>query len=315
MASYAEVKEDLDEFGIESCHVRNKDMIAFSTQNWEEDDALVPRATALFFYYPNRKVADQWAARDWHDVTGIHGCVARKPADRWIFIADPGEVYVLGDGDDDDEKSITSKKPAFFTSLRCIAGGHAYAVGVGREVYRRTAPDKWQRLTTEELTKPLKGNFENAGFDDIDGFAEDDLYACGPQGNLWHFDGKHWTQEEVPTNTAFGKILCAPDGQVYLTTDGHDVWVGRKGRWNPIRIDLGADEFFQEIVHYQDFVIVSTDEGLYEISTGEPRALPIGQPPMSNFAHLDSGDGILVVAGVDEAFFYDGFRWKKIFQL
>ncbi len=315
MASYAEIKDGLEAFGIESCHVRNKDMIAFTAQSWDEDDALVPRPTAIFFHFPHRKKADQWSARDWHDVTGIHGCVARLPADRWVFIAEPGEVYVLGDGDDEDEAPIKKTKAAFFTSLRCIAGGYAYAVGVGREVYRRTAPDKWHRLTTDDLVKPLKGNLENAGFDDIDGFAEDDIYACGPRGNLWQFDGKRWTQEELPTDANFGKVICATDGKVYLTTDGHDVWVGRKGRWKPIRIDLDGEEFFQEIVCYKDFVIVSTDEALYEISTGEPRPLPLGLPPMSNFAHLASGDGILVVAGVDEAFFYDGSNWRKIFQL
>jgi len=36
---------------------------------------------------------------------------------------------------------------------------------------------------------------------------------------------------------------------------------------------------------------------------------------MTNFAHLASGDGVLVAAGVDEAFMYSGSRWKKIFQL
>jgi hypothetical protein len=315
MSSFAEVLEDLEAFGIESCHVRNKDIIGFSAQNWDDDDSLEPRPTTLFFYFPNKKKGEQWAVREWHETTGIHGCVCRKPLDRWVFIADPGEVYVLGDGDDDDEKSITSRKPSFFTSLRCIAGGFAYAVGVGREIYRRTAPNKWQRLTTDDLTKPLNGNLENAGFDDIDGFAEDDIYACGPRGNLWHFDGKRWTREEIPTDAALEKIVCASDGLVYLTTDRHDLWVGRKGKWKSIRINLGSDEFFQEIVSYQELVIVSTDEALYDVSTGEARPLPIGQPPMSNFAHLASGDGILVVAGVDEAFLHDGLRWKKIFQL
>jgi hypothetical protein len=315
MSSYGDIAEDLAEFGIEGCFVRSKDMFAFTAQRWEEDDALVPRPTAVFFHFPEDKKAEQWAFREWRHTTGIHGCACFEPAERWVFIADAGEVYVLGQGDDDDERSIARKKPAFFTSLRCIAGGHAYAVGIGREVHRRTAPNKWQRLTTEDLTKTLKGKLENAGFDDIDGFAEDDLYACGPQGNLWHFDGKRWTQQEVPTNANFGKILCAPDGRVYLTTDGHDLWVGRKGKWKAIRIDLAGEVSLQELAAYEDLVIVSTDDALHEVSTGEPRPLPIGQPPMRSFAHLASGDGVLLVAGVDEAFFYNGSRWKKIFQL
>lgn len=314
MSSYAEISKELKEFGIEGCHVRSKDIIAFTAQNWELDDSLEPRPTMIFFYYPDEPKVEQWAVRGWHQTTGIHGCACFKPAERWVFIADPGEVYVVGQGDDDDERSITNKKPAFFTSLRCIAREHAYAVGVGREVYRRTAPNKWQRLTTEDLTKPLNGNLENAGFDDIDGFAEDDLYACGPQGNLWHFDGKRWTSEECPSDANFEKIVCASNGQVYLTTDRHELWVGRDRKWRPIKVDLGY-QFFQEIVSYRDLVIVSTDEALYDVSTGQARSLPMGQPQMSNFAHLASGDGVLVVAGVDEAFLYDGSRWKKIFQL
>lgn len=314
MSSYTEILTDLQEFGIEGCYVRSKGIIAFTAQNWELDDSLEPRPTKIFFYYPDESKAEQWAVRGWHETTGIHACACFKPAERWVFIAEPGEVYVVGQGDDDDETPITNKKRAYFTSLRCIAGGHAYAAGVGREVYRRTDPNKWQRLTTGNLTKPLKGDFENAGFDDIDGFGEDDLYACGPQGNLWHFDGKRWTSEECPTDANFEKIVCASDGQVYLTTDRHELWVGRNHKWKPIRIDLG-DQFFREIVNYRDLVIVSTDEGLYDVSTGQSQLLPIGQPPMRNFAHLASGDGVLVVAGVDEAFLYNGSRWKKIFQL
>lgn len=314
MSSFAEISKDLDSYGIEGCYVRTKDIIAFTGQNWELDDSLEPRPTAIFFYYPDEPKAEQWAMREWHMTTGIHGCACHKPAERWVFIADPGEVYVIGQGDDDDEKSITNKAHAYFMSLRCIAGGYAHAVGPGREVHRRTAANKWQRLTTDDLIKSLPKELDHAGFGDIDGFSDNDLYACGPRGDLWHFNGKRWTQQDCPTDANFEKIVCAADGQVYVTADRHEIWVGRNRKWKPIKVDLG-EQFFQEIVSYGDLVIVSTDEALYEISTGTAKPLPMGQPPMSNFAHLAAGDGVMVVAGVDEAFIYDGSRWKKIFQL
>src|SRR5262245_9944958 len=136
MASLTEVSKQLREFGVAGCHVRSKNIIAFSTQKWEEDDTMVPRRTMLFFYNPYKEKSEQWAAREWDLMTGIHECACYAPNERWVFVSDPDEVYVLGQGDDGDEKPITRKRAAQFSAVKCIARGHAYAVGTGREVHK-----------------------------------------------------------------------------------------------------------------------------------------------------------------------------------
>ncbi len=48
---------------------------------------------------------------------------------------------------------------------------------------------------------------DDSGFKDIDGFSENDLYACG--GEIMHFDGQRWTKLDTPTSAKW----CRTDGQ------------------------------------------------------------------------------------------------------
>ena len=82
MASFNEISKKLREFGIVGCHVRTRNIIAFSAQKWDEDDTMVPRRTMLFFFYPDEEKAEQWAASEWDLMTGIHGCACFAPNER-----------------------------------------------------------------------------------------------------------------------------------------------------------------------------------------------------------------------------------------
>jgi hypothetical protein len=268
----------------------------------------------IFFYNPGKAIADQWAAREWDQTTGIHGCACYQPNERWVFVADPGEVYVVGQGDDGDEAKVFKEKHSYISSVRCVAGGFAYAVGTGRKVFRRTGPNRWERLSTKELIASLPADLGDAGFSDIGGYSAKDVYACGSRGDLWHFDGKRWKALQCPTNANLEKLVCATDGNVYITTNRNEIVVGRDNKWKVMAVDIG-DQLLQEIVSYKKHVIVSTDEDIFDVASGKATPLPFGKPSMSNFAHLASADGVLLVAGVDESFWYDGKRWNKIFQL
>jgi hypothetical protein len=142
MSIRTDVFKHLKTFGVVNCHVRSAELISFSCQKWVIDDALEPRQTMLFFYNTYRPRDDQWAAREWDFMTGIHGCACYKPKERWVFDSDPGEVYVLGQGDDDEEAPIRKTSKIYIQSLKCIAGGYAYAVGPARSVYKRQGKNK-----------------------------------------------------------------------------------------------------------------------------------------------------------------------------
>ena len=313
MASFNEISKKLREFGIVGCHVRTRNIIAFSAQKWDEDDTMVPRRTMLFFFYPDEEKAEQWAASEWDLMTGIHGCACFAPNERWVFVSDPGEVYVVGQGDDGEEKPITRQRTAQFSAVKCIAGGHAYAVGTGREVRKRTAPNKWTRISDDELLRDMPKELDHAGFEDIDGFSERDIYACGGLGDLWWFDGKRWIDQNCPTDATLEKIVCAPNGNVYVTTSRPMLLIGRANQWRTVDIDIGG-QMLQELVCYGSRVLVSTDDSVFDITDGTARPVDFGLPTMTTYTHLAAGDGVLVLAGAHEAFLHDGTRWKKIFQ-
>jgi hypothetical protein len=312
MASLAEVAQRLRAFGVSGCHVRRSNIIGFSTQKWDVDDSMEPRETIVFFYYPDEVKAEQWAARELDLMTGIHGCGCHSPNERWVFVSDAGEVYVAGQGDDGDEKRITAKKAAHFAAVKCVAGGFAYAVGTGREVYRRVAANKWDRLTDVPMARSLPEDLDHAGFDDIDGFSDKDLYACGARGDLWTFDGKRWIAQDVPTDANLEKVLCAPDGRVYITTNRPELVVGRRSEWRAVPVDTDG-ELLEDIVAFDSRVLISTDDGILEFRDYQLQKADLRVPKMNSYSHMATGDGVLVVAGSDEAAFFDGGKWKKIY--
>jgi hypothetical protein len=189
-----ELKRRLKTFGVSSCHVRRRNIISFSAQKWTDDDPLVPRDTMLFFHYPDESAAERWAARELDRTTGVHGAACRAPEERWVFVSDDGHVYVMGQGDDGAEKPVGAKLQ--INAVKSI-GGFAYVVGAGRAVFRRTGPNRWLRLSDAAMAR---GEPDALGFDDIDGFSERDVYACGGRGHLWSFDGHAWRRRNVPTD-------------------------------------------------------------------------------------------------------------------
>ena len=140
MSIRSDVLKHLSEYGVVHCHVRSASLIAFSCQKWDVDDALEPRDTMLFFHDPISAKAGGWAARGWDMMTGVHGCPCYNPDERWIFVSDPGEVYVLGQGEEFEEKILKGK--IYISFLKCIADGYAYAVGPGRNVFKRQTKNK-----------------------------------------------------------------------------------------------------------------------------------------------------------------------------
>ena len=84
-------------------------------------------------------------------MTAMHGAACFKPHERWVFVSEPGEVYVVGQGDDGYEEDIDGAERDYFKSVKCIAGGYCYAVGLHRRVFRREEPNRWVALADEPL--------------------------------------------------------------------------------------------------------------------------------------------------------------------
>lgn len=122
-----------------------------------------------------------------------------------------------------------------------------------------------------------------------------------------------WDSIDVQTNANLENICCAPDGNVYITTNANLMVVGRDDHWNLVDQEVG-DYILEEMVHFNDTVYVSSHEKIFEIKNDLLVETDLKLPKMDSYAHIAAGDGIFVVAGIHCAYMYNGKSWIKIFD-
>ncbi len=303
----------LEGFEFSSCCVRRKDSFAFVGQKWEDNDPLELRHTGGVFYAPSRPPEKAWAFRYLGETLGADVCAPYMPEERWCFITKDGLVWVGGKGGEGWENEINSKRNVYITNVKSIRNGHATAIGSGRKVFVRIDINTWVPLDNGLHIEEEKDDLGKVGFLDIDGFSEKDMYACGQNGDLWHYDGSIWNKIDIPTNSVLYKLCCAGDGFVYIITNSRDVWKGRENSWTLIKQDL-TDEVLEDIVDYREHVVISTVSELYHIHNDSFEVWNSGIPSMMSKAHLSANDGVLLVAGRDEAVSHDGHVWNVILE-
>ena len=130
--------------------------------------------------------------------------VCRVPEERVLVMAQKGGAILVSGGGERKVEDLSEarkgfkRKPGLMREIRAVAGRHAYAVGTGRQVYRRKAPgewkciDAWSQVDSKELL--------DYSFESIDGFSDNEIYAVGWEGEIWSYDGKKWTRLGSPTN-------------------------------------------------------------------------------------------------------------------
>jgi len=304
--------EPLEGYEISGCAAFDKNLVSIWGQQWPHGDPLEPRPTSTFFYYADEPEEDQWAYSGIANATGIHGCAGLIPQRQWVYLLDDGEVYVVGGGADDFEQKITPGKMAFFSNVRAIRSGDVLAVGSKRKVFLRERANGWRAWGQGLLPQGAQTDLKNAGFSDIDGFDLGELYACGGSGDLWLCRQSQWEHVDLGTNAALTHICCASDGFVYVVTQRRGIYKGRHHRWQLIQQEPSS-LLFESIVDFQGRVLVSTEKDLFEIVNDQlvPAVFP-GMPEMRCKAHLAVGEGVLLVAGKDEALMFDGKTWTQI---
>lgn len=219
---------------------------------------------------------------------------------------------------------MSCKEGHAFLSLRTIAGD-IYLAGRARSVCRKNGFKKWKDITDPSIHENLRRDIIKArkkkkthnidfGFEDVDGFSHDDLYACGDGGDLWHHDGQDWKYINLPTNANLRKILCAPDGNVYVAGDLGILLRGRGEKWELIPQKLTSFPF-EGIAWFQDTLYLSSSWGLYYFRNEVFWKVDFGEGVHQySFQHIKSNGDILVSFGPNQAIVYDGNSWRNIIK-
>jgi hypothetical protein len=242
--------------------------------------------------------------------------VCRIPEERLLVIAQKGgHILRTGGGARaleslSDAQKGSKRKPGLMREIRTIAAGRAYAVGTGRQAYRRETDgvwkciDAWSQLDSRELV--------DYSFESIDGFSEKEIYTVGWKGEIWHYNGVKWTQVTSPTNLALHKVKCAGDGMAYIGGKGGVLIRGRERKWEIIdhektEEDIWGMEWFNEKLYASTLDLIYTLDGddLEEVEYGE------AEIPDTCY-HLSSADGIMWSVGAHDVLQFDGKEWTRI---
>ncbi len=349
---YELLREHNKGFHILDCAVRSKDCIYIMFQNHFDENTEV-----LFhagFYYP--KTERVWGYDGFSDFYECRSCVLQNGP---VIVVDSNGAVLSQTGETSHdtnfqiEESIPTIPNVMVLSVKNI-DGKVYMAGTLRTVFRREGPNKWTCLFGNDLKVRDEEDKQGRdfGFEDIDGFAADDIYACGGDGDLWHYDGKNWQEIDCPTNKSLYAICCAGDGKVYVGGHSGILMEGRGDKW---KVLLDKVPWIKRMEWFKDRLYLATKRGLYIYHNGqltnplggisllsrpesesEKRVKKLlvkagGDKEMIDLVmttevsdekivapsslHTLSTDGnLLVVGGRDSVVVFDGENWKKLYS-
>jgi hypothetical protein len=231
----------------------------------------------------------------------------------WWLVGKRGEIVEIVDGNQRIFRIETAgtgspeKKYGYLHQIRVI-DNELFICGYRRQVYRRHG-NSWDLISADILDRRSKRAAR--WFESIDGFSKNDLYAVGSRGEIWHFNGRKWTQCDSPTNQHLADVRCL-DGKIWVCGDGGIILCGDQDRWEVIWDDEEPSENWWNVEKFQGHTYVAgslmlarlEDEGIVQIDVGIKDDITAQT--------LQRKDGILWSIGAEDILSYDGKEWKEL---
>jgi hypothetical protein len=235
--------------------------------------------------------------------------VARTPLEQMIATGEWGDVSCVGSGDLHAEHVATGvKQPSDRGPLRGARriGSSIYVVGMDRQAYRRTDANRWVEFGPKPTSQA-----DTTGFEAIDGFNEQDIYAVGWDGDIWKFSGAAWDPLPSPTNLVLVDVCCAGDGSVYACGRKGFLIKGRDQTWDAIDTG-GLEEDIWSLAWFNGRLYLATMYNVYTLDSNGVRALDMGTDQPQTCHRLSAEDGVLWSIGAKDVMAFDGTAWSRI---
>jgi hypothetical protein len=236
--------------------------------------------------------------------------VVKEPKEQGLFLGLWGDIYRVGSGDVNEESALANlpEGPKSFGPMRCIRAidGRAYAVGMGRQVYIRKGMDAWERIDANVRTDNDYNSFET-----LHGLHASSIYAAGRRGEIWHYDGARWVQEDSPTNRIISDIWCSPSGTVFACGQAGTVLVRSGGAWRVIDQEATEDDFWS-LREFGGKVYLATMQAVYELSGNTLTPVDFGPDTPETCFALSVAGNMMWSVGAKNIFAFNGTQWTRI---
>lgn len=197
-----------------------------------------------------------------------------------------------------------------------------YALGAWFRIYKRIGEGEWENNFN---TLPIPYHMiENGGtyhFQDMAGFSEDDMYAVGDEGSVYHFDGKKWNEAAFPANIELTTVTCAGNGQVYISDRDCNIWVGRNSTWEKL-VEQNMSLSFFDSAWFDDRMWFTNDYGIWVLENdklvlainAEYKPIPEEAAILCGRIDISPDNKKMLVCGQKGAAVFDGNTWEVLFN-
>lgn len=189
-------------------------------------------------------------------------------------------------------------------------GASVYAVGMSRQVYRRSVEGTWQRHDHGTLQNP--NDMEIVGFNAIHGLNEDELFAVGFNGEAWRCRQGRWEQLPTPTTQVLNSVQVLADGRVIAAGKNGVLMVFNHGEWTLQKTGL-RDEIL-DVQAFANDIYVATQRALYRLTEGKSlEIIDMGLGAGITCGQLHAAHGTLLSTGRrHQCWSPDGSTWHDI---
>jgi len=307
---------------IVGCGVRDRTSLGFVVDRWysdeeveeEEHEGYDPslRSKRLIVFYTDLAVESQWGGISLEAWNIPHIAGSSRPKGQLVATELDGKIRVIGSGENYEDNSFADDLPSSPDrgGPRCLKSiaGYVYMCGGNRSVAKMIGKNDWYPHTEliSQHPDPTRG-----GFDDIDGFNENDLYAVGGKGDVCRFDGKKWLEVAFPSNAWISTVCCGADGNVYISGYEGLTFVGSENKWKQI-VDGGISLRFKNMVWYHDRVWCTNDYGVWTIYKNKLTKADLPPEIAVCAGNMATADGVLLLGGLGGAAFMENGTWRPI---
>jgi hypothetical protein len=257
----------------------------------------------------------QWDAGTWThyliDWPVVALCVIDEPDLKVLGMGMDGRIHVAtSDGFDEESVDDSIEGPERRGDLRDMRmiGEHIYVAGMGRQVYRRESSGNWARIDQGTLL-PLDSK-EIAGFNSIDGFNEQDIYAVGFDGEVWRYHGEAWEKIDSPTALALQRVKCIPPDTVYACGQGGALVRGNGQAWEVIA-HQATDANFWGLEWFDGKLYVASSDTVYALVRDKLVPVDMGFASPITCGYLHADDGVMWSIGRKDLAHTDGKAWTE----
>lgn len=225
----------------------------------------------------------------------------------FVIVGWGGQVLVVEN--QNSHREAIQRKDDYVSIVRSVAtiNNAVYAVGMRRQVHKRHERNRWIMID-HGVASP--GDEFAIGFNAIDGFDDDEIYAVGLNGEMWRRDKASWHQVHSPTNAHLHSICCSPGGRVYVGGKSGVFIRGRRDAWE--FLDLETDETIWDLHWFEGELYAILGNGIYVVENERVRRVENEEVSDGDFHSLSSSEGKLWVFGRKKIIQTEGSSWKEV---